>query len=218
VSYTELTREQLRNKRTIVPVSELHLWEENPREIKAKDYERLKEELQQGRQFKPLMVMQDGTVLGGNMRLRAMKELGVKNAWVTVIEISDEENKHVAYVNGERNPRTFTTKRGAMLHFALRDNEQFGYNLEQELAELTHESGLELEDYTIPDFSSRSISLKDMMDNFMVEEEIEVEDNDPTTKGEVICPRCKFKFEINAKETTTQISEKEDRQTDSNNT
>lgn len=60
-------------------ISELKNWDKNPRGIKKDDFERLKKQIQKLGQYKPLLITEDGTVLGGNMRLKAYKELGIEN-------------------------------------------------------------------------------------------------------------------------------------------
>lgn len=46
----------------------------------------------QKEQYKPLLITEDGTVLDGNMRLRAYRELGFKDIWVSVVKADTENN------------------------------------------------------------------------------------------------------------------------------
>lgn len=87
-------------------LSTLKNWEKNPRSIKEADFERLKKQLEELGEYKPLLITSDGTVLGGNMRLRAMKELGWDEVWVSVVEADTEEEK---------------------LKYALSDNDRAGF-------------------------------------------------------------------------------------------
>lgn len=106
-------------------VSWLKPWDKNPREIKEEDFERLKQRLK-GEQFKPLLITSDGVVLGGNMRIRAYKELRREKVWVSVVSFKKHEDGLVtAYVNNNKD-RTFDSKKDGMLHYAFTDNEEFG--------------------------------------------------------------------------------------------
>jgi len=77
----------------IWPIGKLHEWEKNPRSITARDFERLKKQISVLGQYKPLIITADGTVLGGNMRLKAYRELGLENIWVSIVEAPDEAKK-----------------------------------------------------------------------------------------------------------------------------
>ena len=99
-------------------LSELKNWEKNPRSIKEKDFERLKKQITDLKEFKPLIITADGTVLGGNMRLRAYKDLGITDVWVSVVEAPDEATK---------------------LRYALADNDRAGFYDSDLLANLTGE-------------------------------------------------------------------------------
>ena len=87
-------------------LSTLKNWDKNPRSIKDKDFQRLKKQIQKLGQYKPLIITQEGVVLGGNMRLRAYRELGLKDIWVSIIDASTEEKK---------------------LEYALSDNDRAGF-------------------------------------------------------------------------------------------
>lgn len=52
-------------------LANLKPWDKNPRSIKELDFERLKKQILKLSQYKPNLVTDDGTVLGGNMRTRA---------------------------------------------------------------------------------------------------------------------------------------------------
>ena len=110
-------------------LSALKNWDKNPRSIKDKDYERLKTQIRDLGQYKPLLITEDGTVLGGNMRLRAYKELGIEDIWVSVVDAPTEEKK---------------------LEYALSDNDRAGYYDEDLLANL-------IPDY--PDFEWENYAL-----------------------------------------------------------
>jgi len=97
-------------------VAELKLWDKNPRNIKEKDFERLKKQIKELGQYKPLLITPDGTVLGGNMRLRAYRDMDIKEAWVSVVDPKNEEEA---------------------LKYALSDNDRAGYYDNDLLANLS---------------------------------------------------------------------------------
>ena len=98
-------------------ISELTNWEDNPRSIVKEDFERLKKQIIKLGMYKPLLVNADNIVLGGNMRLRALSELGAKEVAVTVVDATDT---------------------ATMLEYALSDNDQVGVTDDLKLAELVH--------------------------------------------------------------------------------
>lgn len=53
----------------------------------------LKKKIQRWGQFKPILVTKEGEVIGGNMRLRAYKELGIEDVWVSIVEPKSEAEK-----------------------------------------------------------------------------------------------------------------------------
>ena len=68
-------------------VSSLREWDKNPRDISEEKFKALKKFIKKYGLITPLVVDgRDGrTVLGGNMRLRALKELGVREVEVEVV-------------------------------------------------------------------------------------------------------------------------------------
>lgn len=112
-------------------VDKLKNWDRNPRSIKGERFEELKTRLKRQGQIKPLLVTQDGTVIGGNMRLRAMKDLGITEVWVSVTDATTDKE---------------------IFDLALTDNEEFGYYEKEQVAELAMELGLdpiELKSYAL---------------------------------------------------------------------
>lgn len=126
------------------PLSSLHNWSKNPRSIKKNDFERLKKQIETLGQYKPLLITEDGTVLGGNMRLRAYKELGIDEVWVSVVNAPTEDRK---------------------LEYALSDNDRAGYYDDDLLANLIPE----YPDFIWSDFSvdmREPQNLGDIVDRF----------------------------------------------------
>lgn len=75
------------------PISELRNFDKNPRSISKDSFERLKKHIQKYGQQQPLVITPDGEVLGGNMRLRAYKELDITDIWVHEYTPRDEADK-----------------------------------------------------------------------------------------------------------------------------
>jgi ParB-like chromosome segregation protein Spo0J len=96
-------------------VADLQNWEDNPREISKEDYERLQAHIRRLGMYKPLLINQNNIVLGGNMRLNALKDLGIEEVMCAVV-LTDNQQQ--------------------MIEYALSDNDQMGVTDEQKLAEL----------------------------------------------------------------------------------
>jgi DNA modification methylase len=113
-----------------VKVEDLQCWGSNPREIDETQFDALKKYITKWGLLSSLLVdAQDGiTVLGGNMRLRALKELGIEEAEVTMVNVRNDEER---------------------LEVALLDNNQFGHYVRDQLVELTINSDIDLQDFKI---------------------------------------------------------------------
>lgn len=107
------------------------------------------------------------TVLGGNMRLRALQELGHKEVWVSVVEPKSEAEK---------------------IEISLSDNDRVGYYEDQALAELVYPYREEIDlkafkvDLPVPD-----VNLSDILSRFAPESEKNL-DNIPQ-EVEPVCKR-----------------------------
>ena len=117
-------------KKLTMKVDSLRNWEKNPRAIKKDRFDELKVRIQRHGQFKPLIVTPDGEVLGGNMRLRAYRDLGIDDVWVSVVKPKTEAEK---------------------VEIALTDNEEMGYYEDQALAELIaqYKDDIDLTKYSV---------------------------------------------------------------------
>src|SRR3990167_5181898 len=134
----------IKDGKTYAPLSELKPWEKNPRGIKKDDFERLKRQITQLGQYKPLIVTKDGTVLGGNMRIRAYTELGIEEVWVSVVDAPTERRK---------------------AEIALSDNDRVGYYEDDKLAELIQSiPEINLEDFKVD--LGQAISIGDVLERF----------------------------------------------------
>lgn len=143
------------------PLSELKLWDKNPRRGTKEQMDRLKRKIEKHGLYKGLITTPDGTILGGNMRYRILKELGIEKVWCSIVEPKDEAQ---------------------MIEIAISDNENDGEWVEEELAELIHSQPIELELYTV--HLSKPVALDSMM---ALENNESQERNDPKMLS---CPEC----------------------------
>ena len=116
-----------------VPIDQVKTWEENPRNIKTEDFERLKKQIKELGVYKPMIACPKNggyTVLGGNMRLRALKELGIKEVDISIVHPKSKAEK---------------------IKYALSDNDRAGEYEEEKLAELVYPymQDIDLEEFKI---------------------------------------------------------------------
>jgi len=122
-------------------LSKLILWKDNPRAIDEVDLDRLKSLIKKLDLFKPFLITQDGTILGGNQRYRACQDLGIEDVPCSIVKADTLEEK---------------------LAYALADNDRAGYYVEDKIKELILKApNLDLEMYKL-DLSSNVT-----LDNFM---------------------------------------------------
>lgn len=122
----------------VIPVSKIRTNRNNPRTIDANQLERLVKSIQDFPEMmylRPIVLNKDMTPLGGNMRLKALKKAGIKNAPV-IIAASLEEAQEI--------------------EFAIKDNVSFGSWDYEALADFATEDdlndwGLDLPDFNLPD-------------------------------------------------------------------
>lgn len=124
-------------------VSEVELaclreWPDNPRTITESRLEQLKHALIAGREMlraRPLLCLRDGTVIAGNMRLRAARELGWDTIPVIEVDLSPDEARV----------------------WALRDNNAYGEWDEPALAEILAELADRGLDVALAGFADRDL-------------------------------------------------------------
>lgn len=129
-----------------VPISEVEVWDKNPRDIETKDFERLKKQIKELGIYKPLICARENgkfITLGGNMRLRALQELKLEEVDISIVKAPDDAMR---------------------LKYALSDNDRAGQYDEQALAELAHPlmEEIDLEDYKLD--IGKPMSLKTLME------------------------------------------------------
>ena len=119
-----------------VKIERLVEWNKNPRKASKGELERLRRQIEKLGIYKPLVVTEDGggryLVLGGNMRLKVLREMGVKEVDVSVVKAEGEEER---------------------MAYNLSDNDMVGSYIEDELREVVKglKSGgiFELEDFKV---------------------------------------------------------------------
>lgn len=158
-----------------VSIEQVQNWEENPRNIKTKDFERLKRQIKELGVYKPMIACPENggyTVLGGNMRLRALKELGIREVEISIVHPKSKAEK---------------------IKYALSDNDRAGEYEEEKLAELVypHIDEIELEDYKID--VGEPVDLKNLIGDFAPEEG-GGEKNIPGLET-IKCPKCGFEWQ-----------------------
>lgn len=160
-----------------VPISQVDVWEKNPKNIKKKNLERLKKQIQELGVYKPLICVQENgkyIALGGNMRLRALRALNHTKVDISIVPAETEAQK---------------------IKYALSDNDKAGEYNEQQLAELVHPhiEEIDLGDYNIN--LGESVDLDKMLENFMPGEAGEQARLDKLAKKvQVKCPECGLEF------------------------
>lgn len=104
-----------------VPISKVVPWEKNPRTASPEDLARLRAQIEELGIYKPLVAYKDGdlyVVIGGNMRLRVYREMGLKEVEVSVVKVTTDAD---------------------IVEISLSDNDRAGYYDPEALAELLYE-------------------------------------------------------------------------------
>ena len=172
-----------------MPIDKVACWDKNPRNIKTVDFDRLKKQILWAKDFvpqsaeeqlllyammKPLIVFPENggyTVLGGNMRLRALKELGEKEVEVSIVHPKTEAQK---------------------IQISLIDNDRAGETDEQQLAELVwpHIAEINLADYKVD--LGEAVDLKSLIEGIGPDLDDKGPDEEAETENE--CPKCGYKW------------------------
>jgi DNA modification methylase len=152
--------------RELWDIEKLFNWDRNPRSITDDKFETLKRRITKYGQFKPVIITKDGEVIGGNMRLRAMRDLGIKQVWVSVVEPGSDAEK---------------------VEIALADNEEVGFYDHVKLAELAQEykNEIDLNDFSIS--IGRDLDLNTLLTRYAPDNEIQ-DDIPGVTKDAVSKP------------------------------
>lgn len=145
-------------KSLMVPIALVDNWDQNPRKIKVEDFIRLKNQIAKLGVYKPLLCEKTGdryTALGGNMRIRALRELLQKEIWITLVEVKDQAER---------------------VELSLSDNDRAGYYDNDALAAQIKGLDIMLANYKV-DLTAPMVDLSTILDNAV--EPIENEDDLP---------------------------------------
>lgn len=162
-------------------LSQLIGWDKNPRTLTKEAFERLKWQithLNNGQPYKPLLINQDNIVLGGNMRIKAYKELGIDPVEVSVVQTNNESE---------------------MWEFALSDNDHVGTTDAEKIMAEAANLNIDWSQYAVDINPPKN--LQELINSLTPAEEDEVPDvgeGEPESKlGEVyqlgkwiVCPKC----------------------------
>ncbi|MBA7465182.1 hypothetical protein ES707_00344 [subsurface metagenome] len=151
-----------------VPISEVEVWEKNPRNIKTKDFERLKKQIQELGVYKPLICIRENgkyITLGGNMRLRALVSLNFREVDVSLVDAPDEATR---------------------IKYALSDNDRAGEYDDQALAELVYNSKDEIDPSLFRIDLGNTLSIEELLTQFGPKIEAGEEDVVPEAKTEPV--------------------------------
>jgi len=159
---SEIDKVEVLDPNATLDIEKVIGWDKNAREIHPKDFERLKVQIVELGDYKPIIVEKTAegfTALGGNMRLKAYRELGYKKVWAIVVKPKDDEQR---------------------LKLALSDNDRAGYYIADLLAEnLKNVNFKNLSDYKV-DIRIPDIDMTDILDRAM--KSVENEDNVPAVR------------------------------------
>jgi len=136
-------------------IKEIKLNEHNPRDITPEMFEKLKKSIQEFPQMletRPLVIDENNVVLGGNMRLRALTDLGYEKIPVQKVEGWSEEQKK---------------------EFVIKDNLSYGVWDWELLANSWDAEQLEEWGLEVPDWETEELEAEE--DNYQVPDEIETD-------------------------------------------
>lgn len=126
-----------RDGKTYADIADLELWDDNPREANDADLERLQKHLEAHGQFKPLIVVEDGRVIGGNQRLKTMREMGWEEVYVSIVDPEDEDE---------------------MMEIAMADNDRAGSYDEERVAELMDKYDIDVSRFKVDFYAPQDLA------------------------------------------------------------
>lgn len=146
----------------------------NPRVIRDFDFEKLKKSIRtfpQMMELRPMVVDEDGVILGGNMRFEALKALGydeIPNTWVKKASDLSEEQK---------------------LEFVIKDNSPYGDWDWDAIANQWDELPLDDWGLSVPSYDQL------MTPNPTEEEESKSKEESKKRQNMIICPSCGYEID-----------------------
>jgi hypothetical protein len=153
----------------IVPVEQLHNWDDNPKTLSEDGFERLKKQIKLG-QHSTLLVMSDGTVIGGNSRLRVMREYNIPTAKCIILDFMPTDDGFVPTLDGEvqKDPETgevikFNSIEDGKLAYALSHNDEVGVYSKDDMANIIPNHDLDWSMFGA--LTKENVSVADWVDN-----------------------------------------------------
>ena len=149
-----------------VPIDLVETWDKNPRNIKQKDFERLKEQIEKLGIYKPMICVEENgkfITLGGNMRLMACKKLGHTEVDISIVKAKTEAER---------------------IEIALSDNDRAGEYDDQTLAELIYNAKDGIDTHLFKIDVTRPISIEELLTHYGPKIEGGQEDEVPTAQPE----------------------------------
>jgi ParB-like chromosome segregation protein Spo0J len=155
-----------------IKVSELILAEYNPRKMPPKELKKLKASIERFGYVDPIIWnKRTKRVVGGNQRLRVLKELGVPEVEVVVVDLDEKEEKQLNLalnrISGEWDEQALK----AMLESLETDWEPTGFDIEE-----------------IEEIIGKELELPEEIDEF------ELQESDQEPRKKITCPKCGFTF------------------------
>lgn len=134
--------------KTLARLDDLEEWEDNPRDAEDQEIERLADEIEGLGQYKPLIVdLNEGVIIGGNMRSRALRLLIEdddreapfgERAWVSLVDAADEQTR---------------------LEYAFSDNDRVGHYDREAVADLVlRNPEIDISDYKVDFYAPTDIT------------------------------------------------------------
>lgn len=134
---------------TLANVADLHPYKDNPKnQASDEDYERLLAQIELG-EHSPLLITEEGEVLGGNSRLRAYKEQSKKQAHVVVAKFTTKAKDVFIEINGVKSSRSFDNKDQAKAELALSHNDHINPYDPEKLKNLMQVNDLPMDVYSV---------------------------------------------------------------------
>lgn len=163
--------QELQVNTEIIEVDKLKPHPRNPRTATKEAMDRLKKQIFNLGQYKPIIVdTRTGYIVGGHMRLEALKQLNMKRALVSYI--TSDNDAHA-------------------MEYMLSDNDHIGVTDKDALVEMLSE----LPEVRLPDFAIQTLepdNLGDFMDQSDTVDPTSLTDSDTETiiKPDCVCPTC----------------------------
>lgn len=161
----------VKDGKTYTSIEDLFNWDKNPKKVMRGDYDRLRHQMEDLGVYVPLLVTPDGEVLGGNTRLRVLRDMEASDVWVSIVEPKNEAEK---------------------VKYALSSNDMVGVYDDEQLGDLLMgvDQEIDLKDYHV---SLKDISLDKLMTQLGPGDESKKEDG--LDQGFISCPKCGHIFD-----------------------